>query len=109
MERAQREHDLAIRTRCIADSLAPITASLAKPWDEQVAAVAATHGGRTRHTGNPIPDSAVWLDPAFRMVARFLKQIGPRRLAEMPLDARVVWATDPTPMQRDLGAAGRQA
>src|SRR5439155_24542838 len=50
-----------------------------------------------------------WIDPALRLVARCLREIGPERLAAIRRDHRVVWATDPTPVQRPLGAAARAA
>jgi hypothetical protein len=55
MERAQREHDLAVRARFLARGLGEITAPLTKPWDDQ--ALVAARREQLRRTGRPVPRS----------------------------------------------------
>src|SRR5207248_920750 len=92
-----RRREEAERARWLRRSLEGMSEGLDRPLDPQ------------RVTDAAQRRSNDWIDPALRLVARCLREIGPERLAAIRRDHRVVWATDPTPVQRPLGAAARAA
>jgi hypothetical protein len=109
MDRTQRRREIEERARWLRRSLTGITAGLDQPLEPAQLVASAHYREDLDETGRMMPSAVIWMDPAFRLLARCLREIGPEQLAAIPLQRRVVWATDPTPMQRPLGAPARAA
>jgi hypothetical protein len=109
VDRSQRDAEVSERARWLQRSLQRISGGLDRPLDAARVTAAAHFREDSRENAQMLRTGVSWMDPALRMVARCLREIGAKQLASVPDGDRVVWATDPTPMQHPLGPATRDA
>jgi hypothetical protein len=109
LELRQRDASLAERARSLARSLKEIEGYLAQPWTAPTLTAAVRYVEKEQRTGQVMPERVAWLDPGRRLLARCLSDVKPAEIAAIAPGCRVVWATDPTPMQRPLGAGACEA
>jgi hypothetical protein len=109
VDQAQRLAEIAERARWLRRGLDRYATWLDGPLDPAKLVAAAHYREEFSRFGKPMPDAAEWMDPAYRLLARCLREIGPEGMAAIPPWQFEVWATDPTPLQHPLGGAVRAA
>lgn len=108
MAKAQQEQEFREQAAQITPLLNRLTGVMRKPWNATTLRAAATRYRKYANTGQ-IDTERDQMDPVYRAFLRSISDVTPDAIARIPTGGRVVFATEPTPMQKPLGKGAQEA